>query len=105
MIIPNVVENSLAGVLKAVRDILLGLSQRLTFSDNIQSQLRSGHVSAGSPNTEYPIAHTLGRIPVMFSYYTNDSNSIVYAGPTAWTSTTIYLKCSGTSVSVTILIY
>lgn len=59
-----------------------------------------------SPNTQFAVAHTLGRIP-SFYFFISDRAANLYQLPTtgtAWTSTNIYLKCSVASAVLRIFI-
>jgi hypothetical protein len=62
------------------------------------------YTSNGSANTEDTIAHTLGAVPIGYIVVKQDKASNVYLGSTAWTSTNVYLKQSGTSVATTIFL-
>lgn len=59
----------------------------------------------GTADTEFSIAHELGRVPVAYLVVKKDRACDVYSGATAWTSTQIYLKCSVASAAVTVLVW
>ena len=58
----------------------------------------------GSANTEFAVTHGLNRIPIGFLPLAVAANAVLYQSTTPWTATTIYLKCSGTSVPYTIFV-
>src|SRR5271170_7556295 len=66
----------------------------------INGQMIPG-TSASSSNTEFPVAHTLGRIPQGYIVFYKTIAGDFYQGPTtgtAWTTSDIFLKCSSASV-------
>lgn len=54
----------------------------------------------GNANTEFSFTHGLGAVPVGFLVINIDKGGVVYDSGTAWTSTTIYLKCSVANANV-----
>jgi hypothetical protein len=59
-----------------------------------------------APNTEFSVAHTLGRIP-SFYFYNIDRAGTLYQLPntgTAWTATSVFLKCSVASAVLRIFL-
>jgi hypothetical protein len=59
-------------------------------------------ISSGAANTEFSVTHTVGSVPVGILILWQDLAGSLYQGPatgTAWTDTTIYLKCSVASVT------
>ena len=64
------------------------------------------YVSNGTANTEDTVTHTLGRIPVGIWVGIPNKSAVVYAdNEAAWTTTTIRLKASATTVTVNILVF
>lgn len=63
------------------------------------------YVSNGVANTEDTVAHNLGRAPIGIWIGVPDKSSIIYSGPTAWTSTNIFLKASAATTTVNILVF
>jgi hypothetical protein len=61
--------------------------------------------SDSTPNTEFMLRHSLGRIPTKFVVVNKDKAGDVYKGSTAWTKQAIYLKCSVASVALTLEIW
>jgi tetrahydromethanopterin S-methyltransferase subunit E len=56
-----------------------------------------------SPHTEFTVTHTLGRIPASAVVAWISIAGIIYQGPTtgtAWTMTTVSLKCTVASATV-----
>jgi hypothetical protein len=62
------------------------------------------YTSNGSADTEDAITHGVGAVPIGYIVVKQDKGSIVYDSGTAWTSTTIYLKQTGTSVATTLFL-
>lgn len=58
----------------------------------------------GLADTEFEVAHTLRRIPTGFIVINRDAACIVYDSGTAWTATTIYLKCNTASANIKVLV-
>jgi hypothetical protein len=102
---------------------VFGLSQQvnggLDFGESTQTAALPGQDYTGNvsgqwanvtspvtPNTEFAIPHTLGRIP-SFYFYNSDRAAILYQLPntgTAWTEQNIYLKCSVASAVLRVFI-
>jgi len=73
---------------------------------NIKGKLFST-TTPSSANTEFSITHNLGAVPTGYIVFYVSSAAIVYEGPTtgtAWTSSTIYLKCNAGSVNILLFI-
>ncbi len=62
------------------------------------------YTSNGSADTEDTVAHGLGAVPIGYIVIKQDKGSIVYDSGTAWTSTNIYLKQTGTSVATSLFL-
>jgi len=74
--------------------------------ENIQGEYQE-FTSHASANTEFSVTHTLGAIPLGYIIMWQDKAGNLYQGPTTgtnWTSTTISLKSSGTSVKYNIFL-
>lgn len=80
------------------------LNGGLSFSDNLESQELTATAHAVA-DTEFSVAHTLGRVPTRFVVTDIDEGGVVYKGTTAWTSSLIYLKCSTGGTAIKVLIY
>lgn len=70
---------------------------------NIQGYKAMGTTPA-TPNTQFSINHSLGRIPIGFLVISLNAVATIYAGTTAWTSTTIYLACNQSSVAYSLIV-
>lgn len=92
-------------------NIVLALTGRIRFGrgqdgdrgENISGQFQV-YTSNGAANTEDTIAHGIGSVPVGYIVIKQDKASNVYLGTTAWTSSNIYLRQSGTSVATTLFL-
>jgi hypothetical protein len=60
--------------------------------------------SNATQNAAFSVNHQLGRIPVGFHVINKDKAGDFYASGTAWTATTISLKCTVASVTFTLLL-
>ncbi len=58
----------------------------------------------GTINTEFSVTHTLGSIPVGYLVTKINKGGVIYDSGTAWTSTTIYLKCSAANATVSLFL-
>lgn len=71
--------------------------------DNIKGKWMT-YATNGVANTEDAITHNLGVIPVGMIVMVPPQNGFIYTGPTAWTTTQIFLKCSQASQTATIFL-
>ncbi|MHC4560807.1 MAG: hypothetical protein ACYS80_26295 [Planctomycetota bacterium] len=60
---------------------------------------------SGSANTEFSFSHYLNRVPTGFIVTKSDKAASVYDSGTAWTTSTIYLKCDAANTALTIVVY
>jgi len=60
---------------------------------------------SGNANTEFSASHYLGRTPAGFIVTKSDKACSVYDSGTAWTTTTIYLKCDAANTALTITVF
>lgn len=81
------------------QDLKGHLDRGLSFPDNIDA-VDIEFTSSATPDLENAVAHTLGKIPTGALIYSQDKAGSVYNGTTAFTKTTIYLKCSVASVTI-----
>lgn len=58
----------------------------------------------GAADTEFSVTHGLGSIPIGFLVTNIDKGGVIYDSGTAWTTTTIYLKCSAANAAVTVFL-
>lgn len=99
--IPEEIRSLLSELSQKMGDIDLGLNGFLTFGDgvsldNIAGQWITYNTNA-VVNTEDTISHTLNAIPPGFILMVPPVTGTINKGTTAWTSTNIYLKCTGAS--------
>jgi hypothetical protein len=73
---------------------------------NISGQFQQ-FTTSGTPDAENTIAHTVGSIPLGFIVLWQSKAGSLYQGPstgTAWTDSSIFLKCDVASVSFLIFL-
>jgi hypothetical protein len=61
-------------------------------------------VTAAVPDTEFSLAHGLARVPIGFFTAYVDAAANLYKSSTAWTTTSIYLKCDMALVNYFVVI-
>jgi hypothetical protein len=61
-------------------------------------------VTPSTPNTEFSFVHNLGFIPTRFWVTSMSAAGQIYKSTTAWTTTTVYLKCTTASVTISLFI-
>jgi len=69
--------------------------------ENIAGEFQQ-FTSHASANTEFSVTHTLNAVPIGAIVFWKDKAGELYQGPstgTAWTTTTVYFKSTGTSVT------
>lgn len=98
-----------------LENIFLCLSGRIRFGanntvtnkgENILGQFVT-YTTNVTPNTEDIIPHQLGSVPIGYIVVSKDKAGDVYQKAntgTVWTASSIYLKCSVASVSVTLFL-
>jgi len=75
----------------------------LRFEENINADIVTV-ADTGAANTEKAVTHSLKRIPNGFVVISIDKAGYCYDSGTAFTSTTIYIKCSVANAAVKLLI-
>lgn len=80
------------------------LNRGLSFTDNFDFEELSATAHA-TPDTEFSVTHTLERVPSRFIVVDIDEGGVVYKGTTAWTSTTVYFKCTTGGTAIKVLVY
>jgi len=92
-------------------NLFTAFKARIRFGDGTDGELGeniSGEFQVvsdtGAADTEFSVSHTLGAIPIGFLVTNIDKGGVVYDSGTAWTSTTIYLKCSAANAEVTLFL-
>lgn len=86
--------------------------RKISFGDATQAQTEEQNIdgawitgtSNAVANTEKAFTHQLGRVPIGFQVFHKDKAGDFYIGVTAWTSDTVYLKCSVASVTFKIML-
>jgi hypothetical protein len=71
--------------------------------ENISGEWQT-YTSNATPDTADSITHTLGSVPIGFIVVNLDKGAVIYDSGTAWTTTTISLKCNTASTTATIFI-
>lgn len=72
-------------------------------SQNMECWKSSGN-APGVANTEFAVAHGLGRIPITLAGQDTNNGGVIYRGATAWTTTQIFLKCTTAAAAYNIVI-
>jgi hypothetical protein len=103
-----------AGVPAELRDVLMREFRtiREVLSGRVGLDTMEGVLiqttSHATPSTEWAIEHSLGRIPLIYipNLETNlgTTSCSLYKGSTAWTESTMYLKCTAASVAMTLFV-
>lgn len=96
--------STLFGAVKSLIDafngrISLGDGTTFGWAGNLDA-IEVEWVTPDPPNTEFAIPHLLGRVPVRAERTRADRACDVYDSGTAWTATTLYLKCNTASALV-----
>ena len=101
-------DNSLGNDLN---NITLALQGNIRFGDAVDGETGENisgvwatYTSNAVADTEDAVSHSLGAIPTGFLVTNIDKGGVVYDSGTSWTDTTIYLKCSVASASVTLFL-
>lgn len=81
---------------------ILNLGIRL--EDNL-SQYTEEVTTPATPDEQFSITHGLKRVPLGFWVVSLDKAAIVYKGASAWTTTTVYLKCNTATTVAKVIIF
>ena len=93
-----------------ISNIFLAFQGRIRFGDGVdkaRGENMSGEfhtITTAGANTEVVVPHTLGVIPVGRIVLMQDKAGSLYSSTTAWTSTTIYVKCDAATVTFKIFL-
>ena len=99
------IDRDLFRMLDSVMTNLFTLFARgITIEDNMAWDVLDITTHA-TPNTEIAVTHTLDKIPTGYFVAGMDQAAIVYNGTTAWTKTTIYVRCTVSSVNVKLIVF
>lgn len=85
-------------------NVAFGATTSNTDKDINISCYKATGITPGVANTEFSIIHSLRRIPIGFLVASVDQAATIYKSTTAWTNSTIYLKCSGVSVNYFVIL-
>lgn len=89
---------------KWIRKVAELLNGGIKFDDNFNAEIASV-ADTGVADTEFSYTHSLKRVPAGFIVINISKGGVVYDSGTAWTATTIYLKCTQASTVVKLLIF
>jgi hypothetical protein len=71
---------------------------------NIQCSKAAGTSPAGA-NTDFTFTHGLGRVPITISGQDTNNGGLLYRSPaTAWTKTTVTLRCTTASAVYNVIV-
>jgi hypothetical protein len=92
-----------ADVQTSLGKVIDALLNNLTFVDNFQAKIVSVTTPAGA-NTEFTINHNLGVKPTAYIWNV-DQNAVVYDSRRVdWTTRQMFLKCTASSVNLTLIV-
>lgn len=93
---------------KMLQDLVRNLKSMfdggISLVDNTDSEMISLATHAVA-DTEFSVAHALKRTPYGYLVISRSKGGVIYDGPTSWTPSAIYLKCTTTSTLIRILIF
>ena len=94
----------------AIANLNSGISLGTASVDNLKAGLLDAvyaHATTpATPNTEFTVKHTLGRVPIGFDTVSIDKAGILYVSRQgSWLETSIFLKCSVATATITIRVY
>ena len=75
-----------------------------TDQDTNLSVWKHAGTSPGTANTNFTLTHTLGRIPITIVGQDGSNGGNLYRGTTAWTKSTITLKCTTASMVYNLIV-
>lgn len=71
---------------------------------NIQCWKANG-TTPGAANTDFTFNHGLGRVPITLSGWDTNNGGVLYRSPvTAWTKTTVTLRCTTASAVYNVVV-
>jgi hypothetical protein len=71
-------------------------------AENISGEFQVKTTSTA--NTAVSVSHTLGATPIGYLVIRNNTKGVVYDSGTAWTDTTISIKCSEANATITLFL-
>ena len=100
-----IVPRSVADETKALTDILIALANNLRPEDNFYCKVLGPIVTAGVANTEFTVTHNLGRVPINYIWNVDQAVTVYDSRRNLWTAQVMYLKCSGASANLYIIVF
>lgn len=86
-------------------NVSFGFSMSNTDQGNNMSCWKATGTTPAAANTDFAIAHTLGRVPITIVGQDTNNGGLLFRSPsTAWTSTTIYLQCTTGSAAYNVIV-
>lgn len=58
----------------------------------------------GAANVEFTVTHGVGAVPIGFLVMKIDKGGVIYDSGTAWTATSLFLKCSAANAAVSLFV-
>jgi len=94
----------IADVQTSLGKVIDALLNNLTFVDNFQAKIIVSMTTPAGANTEFTINHNLGVKPTAYIWNV-DQNAVVYDSRRVnWTTQQMFLKCTASSVKLTLII-
>jgi hypothetical protein len=99
---------------KQVTQVMIGLNKNIGYGNGTntdENQNLDGYhsgliVAPAAPNTQFTVAHTLGRIPIGFHTVVRDNGGTCYGSNIgAWSTTQIFCKDSSASTQLRLFIF
>jgi hypothetical protein len=105
------IEDYVKSLDRDISKLFLGFKGNIRFgdaSDGEEGENIAGEFQVvsdtGNIDTEFSITHTLGATPLGYIVTKINKGGVIYDSGTAWTDTTIYLKCSAANAAVTLFL-
>jgi hypothetical protein len=73
-------------------------------SDKNIEGFKDAGTTPATPDTDFSVAHGLGRVPLGYIVLSLDQPVGIYKSPTAWTTTTAYFRCSTASANYVLIV-
>lgn len=88
----------------SVRDLLRAVSNNLTFVDNFLAKLVGPITTPAGADTEFTVDHNLGIVPTRYVWNVDKGVVIYDSRRNLWTTSQMFLKCSGTSAVLYLIV-
>jgi hypothetical protein len=93
----------LAKVLNA--NVNYGTTMANDDEDNNMQAWKATGTTPGTANTDFTIKHSLNRIPLTINAQDTNNGGLLYRSPaTAWTKTTVTLRCTTASAAYNVIV-